>query len=177
MAPNVAVCLTEIPSEPTVVFRDSSLFADSEIKEGNIRLPNLSEVLAESQAQNSPEAHKKPNPPPVYFESLGLVVKFGRDDTVSISEGQCLWALRTLLPSVPVPVIYGWSTEQEYVLLYMEKVKGVTVEKVWPTMTDDQKNAFWRNLQFVVSELRTLSQDPDNQFLGMNGTFAEGFHH
>ncbi|KAF4494145.1 transcription activator acu-15 [Fusarium agapanthi] len=108
----------------------------------------------------------KAGPPPVYFESLGLAVKFGRDETVSVSKGQCLWALGRVLPEVPVPEIYGWSTEDGYVLLYMEMVKGVTVEKRWPSMTEDEKTSFWGTLRSLVSSLRTLSQDPDDQFLG-----------
>lgn len=84
-----------------------------------------------------------------------------------MSEGQCLWAIRRLLPHVPVPEIYGWSTEEGYVLLYMEMVKGVTVEKVWSIVADGQKDGFWRNLQSIVSELRTLTQEADDKFLGM----------
>lgn len=159
--------VADIPSEPTVIFRDSSFFSAGESNAGNRLLPGLTEVLAQSQAQNSAEDHKKSSPPPVHCESLDLLVKFGRNDAVNISEGQCLWAIRRLLPSIPVPEIYGWSTEDGYVLLYMEMVKGVTVERRWPTMTDEEKHELWRALQSAVSELRTLSQDVNDQFLGM----------
>ncbi|KAF5241193.1 hypothetical protein FANTH_9189 [Fusarium anthophilum] len=71
-----------------------------------------------------------------------------------------------VLPQVPVPEIYGWSTENGYVLLYTEMVKGVTVEERWPSMTEDEKTGFWGALRSLVSSLQTLSQDPDNQFLG-----------
>lgn len=162
MAPGPTVSLAFLPSEATVVFQYSAFFS----RNNGHPLPSLSEVLATSAVQNSPEDREKANPPPVVFESLGLVVKFGRDETVSISEGQCLWALGRLLPGVPVPEIYGWSTEDGYVLLYMEMVKGVTAEKRWPSMTEDEKMGFWDTLKSVVSNLRTLSQDPNDQFLG-----------
>ncbi|KAF5667248.1 phosphotransferase family [Fusarium heterosporum] len=156
------ISLTSLPSKSTVVFQYSSFFSQN----NGHPLPTLSEVLATSAVQNSSEDHEKANPPPVFFKSLGLAVKFGRDETVSVSEGQCLWALRRLLPEVPVPEIYGWSTEDGYVLLFMEMVKGITVEKRWPSMTKDEKTSFWGTLKSVVSNLRTLSQDPDDRFLG-----------
>ena len=133
MVPSPTISLASLPSEATVVFQHSSFFS----RNNGHPLPTLSEVLAASAVQNSPEDHKKANPPPVFFESLGLAVKLGRDETVSISEGQCLWALGRLLPEVPVPEIYGWSTEDGYVLLYLEMVKGVTFKKRWPSMTED----------------------------------------
>ncbi|QPH09314.1 hypothetical protein C2857_000026 [Epichloe festucae Fl1] len=162
MAPSPTVSLASLPSEATVVFQYSSFFS----RNNGHPLPTLSEVLATSAVQNSSEDREKANPPPVFFESLGLAVKFGRDETVSVSEGQCLWALGRLLPEVPVPEIYGWSTEDGYVLLYMEMVKGVTAEKRWPSMTEVEKMGFWDTLKSVVSNLRTLSQDPDDRFLG-----------
>jgi hypothetical protein len=162
MALITTVSLASLPSEATVVFQSSSFFS----RNNGHPLPTLSEVLATSEVQNSSEDREKANPPPVFYESLGLAVKFGRDETVSVSEGQCLWALGRLLPEVPVPEIYGWSTEDGYVLLYMEMVKGVTVDKRWPSMTEDEKMGFWDTLKSVISNLRTLSQDPDDQFLG-----------
>lgn len=91
---------------------------------------------------------------------------FGRDNTVSISEGQCLWTIRSLLPQLPVPEIYGWSTEAGYVLLYMELVNGVTVETRWDSMTAEEKLTFVNGMRSVVGELRTLRQDPADIFLG-----------
>lgn len=165
MAPAPSLSVANIPSDPTVFFEDSSFFR----KFGTrcISLPNLSEVLAKSMEQNSQEAHRRPNPPPVFFESIRLAVKFGRDGTVSICEGQNMWAIRRLLPRVPVPEIYGWSTEDGYVLLYMEMIKGPTVETCWPTMIDDERQGFWRSLQTKISELRTLTQESPDPFLGL----------
>ena len=157
------ISLSSLPSNSTVVFQDSSFFSRC----NGHPLPTLSEVLAKSAVQNSSEDHEKASPPPVFFESLGLAVKFGRDETVSISEGQCLWALGRVLPEVPTPEIYGWSTEDGYVLLYIELVKGVTVEKRWPSMTDDEKTGFWKAFRAVFDNVRKLSQDTNDRFIGM----------
>ena len=96
---------------------------------------------------------------------MGLLVKYGKCQ-VHVPEGQTLWALKRFLPDVPVPEIYGWTTEGDYVLFYMEIVKGVTVEKRWPSMTDDEKAGFWKGTRAVVDNLRTLSQEPNDRFLG-----------
>lgn len=168
MAPTTIDPLS-LPSEPTVAFKDSSFFSRNPTH--NL-LPSLSEVIERSVAQNDPKDHQKPRPTPVYFESLGVMVKFSRYDMINISEGQCLWALGRLLPEVPVPEIYGWSTEGGYVLLYMEIVKGVTVEKRWPSMTKEEKKGFWSTLKSLVLKLRTLSQDPEDCFLGTSHALA-----
>jgi len=97
------------------------------------------------------------------FESLGLLVKYGKR---RVQVAQCLWALRHFLPEVPVPEIYGWTIEGGYVLLYMELVKGVTVEKRWPSMTNDEKTGFWKGFRAVFDDPRKLSQDPNEQFIG-----------
>ncbi|KAH6952099.1 phosphotransferase enzyme family protein [Fusarium avenaceum] len=162
MAPSPTISLASLPSEATEVFKCSSFFS----RNNGYSLPTLLEVLARSAVQNSSEDHEKANPPPVFFESLGLVVKFGRAETVSISEGQNLWAVGRLLPEVPVPEIYGWSTENGYVLVYMEVVRGITIEKHWASMTEDEKIGFWDTLKSMVSNLQTLSQDLNDQFLG-----------
>lgn len=47
----------------------------------------------------------------VIFESLGLVVKLGKEPCVTVAEGQCLWWLRRHLPSVRVPEMYGWTED------------------------------------------------------------------
>lgn len=155
------ISLSSLPSGPNVIFHESSFFSRNDGRP----LPTLSEVRAESARQHSDDDHKMDDPPPVVFDSLGLLVKCGKR-RVEIAEGQCLWALNHFLPEVPVPEIYGWMTEGDYVLLYMEFVNGVTVEKRWPSMTDDKKAGFWKVLRAVFDNLRRLSQDPNDSFVG-----------
>ncbi|KAF5002391.1 hypothetical protein FGRMN_403 [Fusarium graminum] len=143
-ASRTVASLGSLPSKPNEVFQESSFF----LRNHGHSLPTLSEVLAATSSEDRRRAH----PPPVFFESLGLAVKFGWEGS--------------LLAEVPVPEIYGWSTEDGYVLLYMELVKGVTVEKRWPSMTEVEKANFWGTLKSIVTSLRTLSQDSTNQFVG-----------
>lgn len=154
-----------VPSGSHVIFEESSIFSRHQ---GRASLPRLNEVIAEGAIQYPDQDPLISRPAPVFFHSLGLVVKYGRSPEVDISEGQCLWALRRFLPEVPVPEIYGWSSEGSYVLLYMEMVKGTacTVEQSWPSMTEDEKAELWCSLQFLVSKLRTLSQGPHHGFVG-----------
>lgn len=163
---NMASCfvsaLGTLPSETTLTFHDSSFFS----RHPGASLPNLQQVLAKSILQNPHLRHDHPRPPPVFFESLDLVVKFGRDENVHISEGQCLWAIRRFLPQVPVPEIFGWSSEDGYIMLYMEMVKGVTIEERWLSMTKDEKQGFWASLKSIVSDLHKPCQPLHNQFLG-----------
>ena len=163
MAESPVISRLSLPTDPTVTFDGSSFFT----RNGrHASLPSLAEVLALNEVQNTPDVKKLQNPRPVCFESLGLVVKFGRDQTVAISEGQCLWALRRYLPELPVPEIYGWSTEEDYVLLFMEHIKGVTVENKWDTMTDQERINFSEEMKSVIAKLRSLRQDSTDRFLG-----------
>ncbi|KAJ4024616.1 hypothetical protein NW752_003180 [Fusarium irregulare] len=154
------ISLSSLPSGPNVIFHESSFFS----RNNGRSLPTLSEVRAESARQHSDDDHRKDNSP-VIFESLGLLVKYGKE-RVQVAEGQCLWVLNHFLPEVPAPEIYGWAAEDGYVLLYMELVNGVTVEKRWPSMTDDEKAGFWKALRAVFDNLRKLSQDPNDAFVG-----------
>lgn len=164
--PKRTVILSCLPSGSSVTFQESSFFSRNE---PNVTLPTLAEVLAASAIQD-PSSCEHPGLPPVLFESLGLVVKCGREDTVSISEGQCLWALRHLLPEIPVPEIYGWAEEGGYTMLYMELIHGDTVEKRWDLMSTEERHRFWGSLQSMYKTLRTLGPDPDNTFLGNYST-------
>ncbi|CRK13894.1 hypothetical protein BN1723_010163 [Verticillium longisporum] len=67
----------EIPAQANV-FEYSSFFC----RHPDVLLPTLSDVKAECAKQNSPALSEAMRPPPVMYESLGLVVKFGRMDQV-----------------------------------------------------------------------------------------------
>ncbi|OAL72012.1 hypothetical protein A7D00_4044 [Trichophyton violaceum] len=71
---------------------------------------------------------------PVRYEHLGLIVKYGRAPEVTVAEGQLLWAVRRTLPMVPVPEVYGWAHDKGQVFIYMELIKGVTLEQRWGSL-------------------------------------------
>ncbi|UZP36726.1 hypothetical protein NXS19_004542 [Fusarium pseudograminearum] len=154
------ISLSSLPFSPNVIFHESSFFSRNQGK----LLPTLSEILTESIHQHRHSYHGDSDPPPVVLESLGLLVKFSQR-RVHIAEGQCLWALKHFLPEVPAPEIYGWTIKGDYVILYMELVKAVSVEQRWPFMTDDEKTVLWKAFRTMFDNLRKLSQEPNDHFI------------
>ncbi|ELR04301.1 hypothetical protein VC83_06017 [Pseudogymnoascus destructans] len=142
-----------LPSGSSVVFKESTYF----LRNGpEISLPLPAEVRAhQRQGQYGP----------IQFESLNLLVKYGKE--ITIAEGQCLWAIRRFLPSqVPVPEVYGWCEDNGEVFVYMELVKGVTLEKRWESLSKQERKIVCDQLRAMLLALRNLQQDPKDQFLG-----------
>ena len=142
-----------LPSGSSVVFNESTFF----LRNGQeTSLPSPAEV----------RAHQRPGQHgPVQFESLNLLVKYGKE--ITVSEGQCLWALRRVLSSqVPVPEIYGWDDDGGEVFIYMEFVKGVTLEEKWASISKEDRESVCDQLRAMLLSLRNLKQDPKDQFLG-----------
>ncbi|KAK6853770.1 hypothetical protein PG995_010582 [Apiospora arundinis] len=151
-----------LPSGSSVTFRDSSYFS----RNGpNAVFPTPSEVLAQSALQ-APSKQRRAQRPPVYFEELGLIVKYGKEPKVNIAEAQCLWALKQAAPQIPVPEIYGWTQDTDYTYLFIELVHGVTLEKIWDSLPRPGRLKFCGQLRSILTELRALQQEPDNRFLG-----------
>lgn len=96
---------------------------------------------------------------------MNLFVKWGQD--MRIEEGQTLYALRHSLGSVvPIPEIYGWHTDGEQVFLYMEAIRGKTLEECWPTMHEDNRLDVCRELRTMLDAVRQLKQEPNDPFIG-----------
>ncbi|OBT60829.1 hypothetical protein VE03_09918 [Pseudogymnoascus sp. 23342-1-I1] len=142
-----------LPSGSSVVFNESTYFLRHSPETA---LPLPTEV----------RAHQRPGQyGPIQFESLNLLVKYGKE--ITIAEGQCLWALRRFLPSqVPVPEIYGWCEDNGEVFVYMELVKGVTLEKIWGSLLKQEREVVCDQLRAMLLALRNLQQDTQDQFLG-----------
>ncbi|KAE9369000.1 kinase-like protein [Stipitochalara longipes BDJ] len=148
-----------LPSGSSVVFKESTYF----LRNGpESSLPPPAEV----RANQRPGQYRYPGVDgPVQFKSLNLLVKYGKD--ITIAEGQCLWALRRLLPSqVPVPEVYGWCEDNGEVFVYMELVGGVTLENRWESLAKQERISVCEELRVMLLALRTLRQDPKDEFLG-----------
>jgi hypothetical protein len=150
-----------LPIHETMFFHDSSFF---DRPDGPFALPSPEEVRS---AATNPR-HSRP--PPVRFPALGLIVKFGLE--ITIAEGQCLWAIRRFFPRnvLPVPEIYGWTTDGDQVFLYMELVEGATLEERWPDLSPDDKLEICKQLRMIFGGLRQFEQDPADQFVGARQT-------
>ena len=142
-----------LPSDSLVVFKDSTYFLRNKQK-SSLPLP------AEVRARQLPGQYG-----PVRFESLNLLVKYGKE--ITIAEGQSLWALRRFLPSqVSVPEVYGWCEDNGEVFIYMELIKGITLENRWESLSKQEREAICSQLRSMLLALRNLQQDPKDQFLG-----------
>lgn len=161
---------SKVPCSPSFVVQDSSFFQQWD------QLPSPSEVQARAKAQYLAGIHPDPRrvhwtaasharPPPVVFEEMNLFVKWG--SWTKISEAQCLYAVRRLLKDdVPVPEVYGWRTEGNVKYIYMEYVKGKSLDQVWPTMGLEDKAGVCRELRTIFQRLRQVEQDPEDPFIG-----------
>lgn len=102
-------------------FADSSFFRLT-----NQSLPTLTQVKALSNG-----LYIDPQPNPVIFEDLNLLVKLGPN--VKVSEAQCLWMIKRVFhDQVPVPEVFGWRVDEKgYVFIYMELIRGQTLNDRW----------------------------------------------
>jgi hypothetical protein len=139
-------------------FSESSFF---KINGPNSRLPSPAEVRALS-GEN--ETH--PQPAPVRFAHLGLIVKFGYD--VTVYEAQCLSVMkRVLCNEVTVPEVYGWRVDSDQVFIYMQLIQGPTLKERWDSLDVSDKTAVCGQLRRIMTCLRRVEQDPHDSFIGM----------
>jgi aminoglycoside phosphotransferase len=159
------VSSTELPPAERAVFLESSFFS----RNGpGAELPSPADVRARSAVQNPGAQQTTYRIPPVRYEELGLIVKFGSAPRVTVDEGQCLWALRRALPDVlPVPEVYGWTHDGGQVFIFMELVRGVSLERRWESLSEVDREGVCRQLREMISGLRELRHAPGEFFIGM----------
>jgi hypothetical protein len=147
------------PYDENVVFHGSLYFKK------NKSLPSPAEVRETAARSTDYRVSNPRRSPPVFFSQLGLVVKYGTE--ITLAEGQCLLYIRRgLCPEVPVPEIYGWCRDGDQVFLYMELIEGITLEKSWETLTEDDRIFVCRQLRSMIGAWRGLKQDYSPQFIG-----------
>ncbi|KAF8249101.1 kinase-like protein [Wilcoxina mikolae CBS 423.85] len=154
--PQIRLSVSMLPSSRNIVFSDSSFFT----RQTNVvqQLPTPAEVRA-----RSPPVKRYSEP--TRFPELQLLVKWGAE--ITHAEGQCMWAIRKLLPtSVPVPEVYGWCYDNDEVFIYMELKPGVTLKERWDELKTPDKEAVCEQLREIFAALRRLVQDPDDVFIG-----------
>ncbi|KAB5545722.1 hypothetical protein GE09DRAFT_1061142 [Coniochaeta sp. 2T2.1] len=102
-----------------------------------------------------------PRPPPVRFEELGLIVKYGLD--ITIAEGQCLWYLnKHMKDEVPTPELFGWRRDNGETFIYMQLIHGKTMEEAWPSLSPDERSSICEQLRGYVKAWQRFakSQNP-----------------
>lgn len=149
-----------LPSGDTKIFSESTFFKQS----GAPSLPSPDQVRL--MADKSDGHHRDPRRAQVtYFPDMHLVVKWGTN--VFLDEAQCIWALSALLPNlVPVPELFGWCRDQQQFFIYMELVKGDTLENRWSELSVGEKTEICEQLQKITRSLRLLEQNAEDRFIG-----------
>jgi hypothetical protein len=141
-----------------VEFLDSSFF---QLHGPNQPLPTPAEVKALSGA-----GLMRSRPPPVRFESLGLIVKFGYH--VTIYEAQCLQVIKRVFnDEIPVPEVYGWRVHDNQVFIYMQLIQGEALIDRWDSLSISDKTVICDQLHGIVTSLRSVEQNPDDMFVGV----------
>jgi len=96
---------------------------------------------------------------------MGLLVKYGTE--VTIDEGQCLlFVRRALSQTVRVPEVYKWCRDDGQVFIYMELINGVTLDKSWEKLIEDDRLAICQQLRHVIDAWRSLKRDSTSAFIG-----------
>ncbi|WJG37261.1 uncharacterized protein FOBCDRAFT_254429 [Fusarium oxysporum Fo47] len=134
------IFVDSLPKGSSVTFKDSMFFTHNG---PGATFPSADQVRVKSEAGD----HVLDRKNTVIFESLGLVVKFGKEPCVTVAEGQCLWWLSRHLPSVPL-------------------VEGVTLEKIWESLNKEDKTGICDPLRDMVVDLRQVKRDSNDEFLG-----------
>ena len=144
-------------SRPSTDFHDAAFFRENG---SNQQLPRPEEVRRLSGANSL-----HPQPTPVVFEELNLIVKYGPH--VKIAEAQCLWIIRRVLGNaVPVPEVYGWHVDGRDVFIYMQLIRGQRLKDRWQSLTITEKTTICDELRGITTALRQVKQSPSDPFIG-----------
>ncbi|KAH3913092.1 hypothetical protein HBI56_087890 [Parastagonospora nodorum] len=156
--------MASFPYDDEVVFLDSSFLKKYDLTS----LPSPSAVREVASRSKDPRAKRRNRPLPVYFPSLSLCVKYGTE--VTIAEGQCLLFIRSrFLQDIPVPEVYKWCKDDGQVFIYMELIDGVTLEKSWEGLEEEDRLAICEQLRRMINALRSLECDSNVAFIGHVG--------
>ncbi|KAI8966426.1 kinase-like domain-containing protein [Daldinia sp. FL1419] len=158
--------VAELPSTENIIFRDSSFFRNGH------ELPSPEEIREKDTKVNGFRA-RSPTPPPILFEDLGLVVKYGSG--ITIAEAQCLWYFnKHMKDTVPTPELYGWCHDGGETFIYMEFVKADTLEDEWPLLSEEDQNIICEQLRASVEAWRGLRQETEPCYIGHIGRQGVG---
>ncbi|KAK3945943.1 hypothetical protein QBC46DRAFT_370384 [Diplogelasinospora grovesii] len=167
MANARVVRVAELPSGENVVFHDSSFF-----KNNAGDLPSPEEVRQKDVEINGTNP-RGDRPPPVRFEERGLVVKYG--SYITVAEAQCLWYFnRHMKDEVPTPELFGWRRDGGETFIYMQLIRGDTLEEAWPSLSEEERRTICEQLRGYVEAWRELRQESEPYYIGHIGRQGVG---
>ena len=156
------VSLKDLPNAENIVLEDSTFF-----KRMNAQLPTPAEVRLDAARRKDGSRRSLSRPPPVYYQALNLLVKYGSE--ITLAEGQCLWFIRRYLSrDVPVPEIYGWCRDGDETFLFMELIQGDTLEQRWDSLPEEEKTGICAQLRHMTAAWRGLGRGSLSQSIGMH---------
>jgi hypothetical protein len=152
-----------LPPAESIFFPESSYFKENP---EDTSLPSPDEVRKEASFLDPSQRGSSMRRTPIIFPLKNLLVKYGH--TISMAEGQCLWLLRdTLHGQVPVPEVYGWCRDGPEVFIYMQLIRGQTLESRWEWLNPNEKVSVCQQLRQMITALRTMTPHPRDHFIGM----------
>lgn len=128
-------------------------------------LPTPAEVRAINEESGSIRGRRFNRPEPVKFSSLGLIVKYGADTTVTEAETQHM-VYKQLKGKVPVPEVFGWTEHGDQVFIYMSLIGGDPLEQRWGALNEEEKEAICKELNGMVKAWRLLEPPDEVPYVG-----------
>ncbi|OQD71271.1 hypothetical protein PENPOL_c001G03919 [Penicillium polonicum] len=142
-------------------------------------LPTPAEVRAINEESGNIRGTSFNRPPPVEFPSLGLIIKYGADTTVTEAETQNM-VYNQLKGKVPVPEVFGWTEDGGQVFIYMSLIAGEPLEERWGALNDNEREAICKELNGMVKAWRSFEQPDQVLYVGgldnqpLNDIFLSG---
>ncbi|KAI5789088.1 kinase-like domain-containing protein [Geopyxis carbonaria] len=145
----------------TMTISDSSFFRERRAS----ALPTPAEVRVHNDRSANMRGIRFNRPPPVKFQSLGLIVKYGADVTVTEVKTQIM-VYKQLKGKVPVPEVFGWAQDGRQVFLYMSLIAGETLEERWGALNHEEREAVCKELNIMVKAWRSIEQPDQVSYVG-----------
>ncbi|GLA11789.1 hypothetical protein AnigIFM62618_005759 [Aspergillus niger] len=89
-------------------------------------------------------------------------------------EGQALVYLERHVPEVPAPRLYAMYYEGKQLFLVMQRIPGVQLNTIWPSLTSSEKDGIIAKLQSIFDAMRKAKCPWSDFFGGLDGG---GIHH
>ncbi|KAF2757271.1 hypothetical protein EJ05DRAFT_486341 [Pseudovirgaria hyperparasitica] len=101
------------------------------------------------------------------FRAVNLLVKYGPSSCVPLYEALVTMFIRHQVGTkVPVPEVFGWRVEGNYVYIYLSLIQGQTLDSCWRSLQEREKVAISGQLGGVIATLQSITQDPASEIVG-----------
>jgi aminoglycoside phosphotransferase len=81
-----------------------------------------------------------------------IVAKYG--GCINAWEGQALVYLERHVPEVPAPRLYAMYYDSKQLFLIMQRVPGVPLNSIWPSLADSEKDDIIARLRLIFDTMR-----------------------